>query len=133
MPWASAPATRRPRRCPPKLMLYPFLRTIAIALAMALLGWLAYWQLSPAPAPPLSKHQEATLRASVATGQRAAAQHEAQATRADTAAQQFYLSGQAIARMAQEYHRQTYPNHAPLPATPSAAALDSLQRILSAY
>lgn len=114
-------------------MLYPFLRTIAIALAMALLGGLAYWQLSPSPTPPLAKPQEAALRASVATSQLAAAQHEAQATRADTAAQQLYFSGQALARMAQEYHRLTYPNHAPLPATPSAAALDSLQRLLSAY
>ncbi len=111
-------------------MLYPFLRTLAIALAMALLGGLAYWQLSP---PPLSKQQETALRVSIATGQRAAAQHEAQATRADTAAQQLYLSGQTIARMAQEYHRLTYPTHAPLPATPSAAALDSLQRLLSTY
>ncbi len=114
-------------------MLYPFLRTLAIALAIALLSGLAYWQLSPPPAPPLARPQEAALRASVATGQQVAAQHEAQATRADTAAQQLYLSGQTIARMAQEYHRLTYPNHAPLPATPSAAALDSLQRILSAY
>jgi hypothetical protein len=114
-------------------MLYPFLRTLAITLAMVLLAGLAYWQLSPPPTPPLTKHQETALRASVAAGQQAAAQHEAQATRADTAAQQLYLSGQAIARMAQEYHRLTYPNHAPLPATPSAAALDSLQRILSAY
>ncbi len=114
-------------------MLYPFLRTLAIVLAMALLGGLVYWQLSPALTPPLTKHQEAALRASVTTGQQAAAQHEAQATRADTAAQQLYVSGQALARMAQEYHRLTYPNHAPLPATLSAAALDSLQRLLSAY
>jgi hypothetical protein len=116
-------------------MLTSFLRTAGAALVIALLGGLLYWQLSEPSAskPPLSSRQEEVLKASVATKQRAAAQHEAQATRADTAAQQLYLSGQAITRMAQEYHRQTYPKHAPLSATPSAAALDSLQRLLTTY
>jgi len=116
-------------------MLTSFLRTVGITLAIALLGGLLYWQLSEPPAnkPPLSSRQEDVVRATIATDQRAAEQHEAQATRADSAAEKAYISGQAIARMAQEYHRLTYPKHAPLPANPSAAAVDSLQRFLATY
>jgi hypothetical protein len=116
-------------------MVYPFLRTIAIALAMVLLGGLLYWQLSEpsGSTPPLSSWQEDVVRANIAADQQAAAQYETQATGAESAAQKSYVSGQAISRMAREYHRQTYPKHAPLSATPSPAAVDSLQRFLATY
>ena len=116
-------------------MLTSFLRTAGIALVIALLGGLLYWQLSEPSAskPLLSSRQEEAVTAKVAANQRAAEQHEAKATRADSAAQNAYVSGQAITRMAREYHRLTYPKHAPLPATPSAAAVDSLQRFLATY
>lgn len=83
--------------------------------------------------PPLSRRQQRATAAAVAARSQAAARDTARAARADSAARKSYTSGQAIARMARQYHRLTLPAHAPLPVAPSAAAADSLQRLLAAY
>lgn len=84
--------------------------------------------------PPLSRRQQRDTERAVTIHTQTAARDTARAARADSAATKAYTSGQAAARQALHYHRLTLPSaHAPIPASPSAATTDSLQRLLSAY
>lgn len=94
-------------------------------------GWALSWH--GAELPTLSRQQEKATRAAVVANTNTAYQDTTRAAQADSVATNAYTSGRAVARMARQYHRLTSPKHAPLPALPSAAAADSLQRLLAAY